>query len=317
MREPEVSIVILNWNGRADTVECVDSVLKNRYPHYRVVIVDNGSEKNEGRILRALYASKKVSVIRANKNLGFTGGNNLAINRILRKGRSRYVFLLNNDTVVHPDFLTKLVRTAEQDNAIGVLGSRILSYYQRQKELNGVIKVNLWLARDRFVRADMIAESDYVSGCAMLLRADALKSLDFVFNDKYFLYYEDSDLCFRIREKGYKCLYHPGSVVWHKVGQSSGIKTRNPRTVYYYYRNKFFFIQRHAGPARKLFFTLFFMAVNIPWFVVRSVLARGGRINTDLLRFFFKGVKEGFRCVRFREERRRGGGGDPCRIRRI
>lgn len=122
MSEQTVSIIILNYNGLKDTVSCLESVLKSTYKRFKVYVVDNGSNIDEASILKKTVKSKKCVFIRFKKNYGFTGGNN----RVMRKLKSKYILLLNNDTVVRKNWLSILVQTAESDPHIAVVQPKIL-----------------------------------------------------------------------------------------------------------------------------------------------------------------------------------------------
>ncbi len=112
----------MNWNGKEDTVKCIDSLHKVTYPDFTILISDNASTDGSVDLLKHRYPD--IEVIVNEKNLGFAGGNNTAIRRALQNG-SDYVLLLNNDTEVDPRFLSELVKAAEADPAIGIAGSKI------------------------------------------------------------------------------------------------------------------------------------------------------------------------------------------------
>ncbi|MCX6022275.1 MAG: glycosyltransferase family 2 protein, partial [Chloroflexi bacterium] len=121
-QHPSVSLVVLAWNGRDDTLECLKSLAAVSYPRLEVVVVDNGSSDDTVRAVRESYPA--VQLIENGKNLGYAGGNNVGILYALDRGAD-YVMLLNNDTVVHPDFLDVMLETLQANPDIGVLGARI------------------------------------------------------------------------------------------------------------------------------------------------------------------------------------------------
>lgn len=125
MKEKLVYLIVLNWNGWKDTVECIDSCLKLTYTNFRILIVDNGSTDNSESILRECFPS--VEFIQTGENLGFAGGNNVGIRYALEQG-AVYVWLLNNDTVVDSKALDELLKVAESDDKIGIVGSKIYYY---------------------------------------------------------------------------------------------------------------------------------------------------------------------------------------------
>lgn len=125
MRQPRVSIVILNWNGLEDAIKCLDSLRVIIYSNYEVIVVDNGSEGGEADILEKRYRGY-IRLVRNKENLGFAGGNNVAIGEVIKEGKSDYILLLNNDTLVTERFLEELVKVAETNERIGICGVKLL-----------------------------------------------------------------------------------------------------------------------------------------------------------------------------------------------
>src|SRR3990172_12355245 len=129
---PKVSIVILNWNGLQDTLACLESLKAVDYPSFEIILVDNGSTDGSPEKLASLVkGNPKVKLILSPKNLGFSGGCNVAIQRALDQG-AEYVLLLNNDTHVNPRFLAPLVRAALSDQKIGIVGPKV--YYSNGQD---------------------------------------------------------------------------------------------------------------------------------------------------------------------------------------
>ena len=148
MNYPKVSIIILNWNGLEDTIECLESLKKITHPNYEVIVVDNGSEGNDAQMLQERFGDY-IHIIRNDKNYGFAGGANIGMRYVLNNSAADYVLLLNNDTVVDPEFLTELVKVAEADPAIGITGGKIY-YYDNPGQLQFVWgRIGLRAGRDR------------------------------------------------------------------------------------------------------------------------------------------------------------------------
>ena len=122
--EPKVSIIILNWNGLDDTIECLESLQKITYPNYEVIVVDNGSRGNDAQVLREKFGDY-IELIQNDKNYGYTGGNNIGIRYALHNSSWDYFLVLNNDTVVESGFLTELVNIAESAPSSGIAGPKI------------------------------------------------------------------------------------------------------------------------------------------------------------------------------------------------
>jgi len=227
---PKVAIIVLNWNGIDDTSECLESLKKITYPNYEVVVVDNGSDGEDVRILKEKFGDY-IHIIENDKNYGFAEGNNIGIRYALSAFEPAYFLLLNNDTIVAPDLLSELIKIAESDDRIGIIGPKI--YYQNFKGRNNVIwfaggKIRWWrrcvyqhVGKDDDDRPEYqnTSEVDLVSGAAMMLKRRTINELSLL-NPQYFLGAEDVEYCIRARKRGLKVVYVPSAKVWHKVGKS-------------------------------------------------------------------------------------------------
>ena len=246
-RFPFVCIVILNWNGWRDTLECVESCRGLTWPNSRIVVVDNDStDGSEGHLRRQL---QDVEIIQSGSNLGFAGGNNVGIRYAIRSGAD-FVWLLNNDAVADPEALTRLVEAMEGDSSAGIAGSKI--YYHddpRRIWFAGGIWEKGWLRlRHRGANQldkgqfDRICEIGSVSGCSMLVSTALIRDIGLM-DERFFLYWEDAEWCARARERHYNVLFVPGSHVWHKISASTG---KNSFSQYYFFtRNGFSFLRRY------------------------------------------------------------------------
>lgn len=221
---PKVSIIILNWNGLGDTIECLESLKKINYPNYEVVVVDNASSGNDVQVLREKY-NDYVHLIANDKNYGFSEGNNIGM-RYALDSQCDYVLLLNNDTVVDPAFLTELVSVADSDHTIGIEGAKVY-YYDFPNRLHTVGgKVYWWLGiirhygdREDDRRFDQATERDFVYATAMLIRREVMDRISLL-DSTFFFGIEEYDYCARAAKAGFKVVYVPNSKVWHKVGAS-------------------------------------------------------------------------------------------------
>lgn len=247
---PRISIIILNWNGLKDTEECLQSLQRVVYPNYEVLVVDNGSKGDDAKILTQKYGNY-ISIIQNKANLGFAAGNNVALEKVLAEKKSKYVLLLNNDTIVDPELLSKLVKSAEYDDKIGIVGPAIY-YYDKPTEihsLGGVVNYHNshFVGRSRRgEKYDPQQELHYYSGCCMLIRGSVLDEVG-LFDPIYFYYNEDIDLGYRICQAGYKIIANPQAKIWHKEGESVGGNIRNHFTAFYEERNRLIFVKKHWG----------------------------------------------------------------------
>jgi hypothetical protein len=288
---PQIAIVILNWNNGPDVIECVESLRKSTYVNYRIYIADNGSSDNSVDDIQNAYPD--IPLILNRKNKGFAGGNNPGIEHALEHGAD-FVLLLNNDTTVAPDFLGHVVCVAESDPATGIVSPKIY-YYSEPGRLwfaGGVI--DLWKGHTRHLgdlevdqgQYDHVADVDFVSGCAMLIKRKVIEDIGMLY-EPMFLYYEDSDFCARARHAGYRIVMAPEAKIWHKVSSTTG-KIKDLQW-FYGTRNMLIFEKRNASPLQLAFF--------LPYYAAKFVLynALSAALSGDLKksRLILKAAVEG------------------------
>lgn len=259
---PKVSIILINWNRFQDTADCIESLLRSSYPNKEIFVTDNGSKNHEAEKLQQRFGSQ-IRVISSSKNLGFAGGNNLAANEALHAGSSDYLLFLNNDTEVDPGFLEPLVMAMEKDSRIGISGPKVLWKQHPDQILFAGGRVRLFLGDATHLGLfakdgppfNQLKVVDYIEGSALCLRSSIARSLG-LFDKKFFAYWEDTDLCLRVRKAGYDCVFVPNSHIFHKVSQSTG-GDESPISIYYMSRNRYRFIKKHSrwlhGPTLLLF----------------------------------------------------------------
>jgi GT2 family glycosyltransferase len=220
LRQPRVSIVILNWNSYEVTLDCLLSLRKIDYPNFEMVLVDNGSI--DGSPGKLLANAPEIKLIRNATNLGFAGGCNVGMRDALRRGTD-YVLLLNNDTIVAPDFLTQLVRVAESDEKIGAVSPKVL-FFDHPDRLNyaggehrpwRLFPKAFGLRQLDDGRYDKLREVSFLTGCAFLIKAEVVRKIG-VLEEIYFHFYEDIEWSLRTLQAGYKAFYVPAAKIWHK-----------------------------------------------------------------------------------------------------
>jgi len=212
---PRVCIVMLNWRCVEDTLRCLESLRNLRYPAYRVMVVDNGS--GDDSVVRIAEQFPEVDLVETGANLGFSGGCNVGIRRALEQGAD-YIWLLNSDTRVDPNALTAMVELAETSPRLGAVGSVICDQETTDQVLAwGGGWVDLRRGCPRHAQAPVAdMELDYLTGASMLLRTLALRDVGLL-DERFFLYWEETDLCFRLRAQGWKLDVAPDSLVWHRA----------------------------------------------------------------------------------------------------
>lgn len=252
---PYVVVVILNWNGKIDTLDCLRSIKTIDYKNFSTVIVDNGSEDDSVTSFRSNYPD--ITVLEAGKNLGYAGGNNIGMRWALGQG-ANYVLLLNNDTVVDPDIINGFVHSAEILKDGGLFGAKIFYYDSPNMLWNAGAD---WVSAlgDHVTRGsqkhddgtyDQISESAYANGCALFARADVLEKVGLL-DESFFLIYEETDLAYRVTKAGYRIYYIPYAKVWHKVSVSIG-GDNSPIARYFNARNQLLWSKRHLSLPNRL-----------------------------------------------------------------
>lgn len=283
---PLVYIILLNYNGYKYTVECIESLEKVTYNNYKVVIVDNNSTDGSQELIRKNLP--EYTFIETGKNLGFAGGNNIGIEYALTNG-AEYVLLLNNDTIVEPDFINCLVETAEKNTEVGVVGGKIY-YYDDKKLWYAGARINSFTGKTQHIgdreddigQYDRICETGYITGCLMLISRKVIEEVGLM-DDKYFLYYEETDWNVRIKKAGYKIIYNPNSKIYHKV--SATTKGINNVMKYYYDRNVYYFIRKNFNLSNRIFMYAY-MRCKLALKLVKAMLKRDKKKVSMILRTY-------------------------------
>jgi GT2 family glycosyltransferase len=241
----EVWVIILNWNGIRDTLECLDSLTAQDGVSLQCIVVDNGSRDNSVQQIRARFP--QVHILENERNLGFPGGNNAGIRYALERN-AKFILILNNDTIVKSGMIRALFDHLTPE--IGAAAPAI--FYASQPDLiwsiGGMIHPLLLeiakIPSDRTALPPGPVERDFITGCAMLVRAEVLRQVG-LFDESFFPgYYEDLDLSLRIRRGGYRMLLVPQAHLLHKVSQASGGQF-SPRVFFLMARNSGFYFRKH------------------------------------------------------------------------
>ncbi len=285
---PTIYCIVLNLNGCELLSETLASMSKLTYPAVRTVVVDNGSNDGSQAMVRERFP--KIDLIENGSNLGFGGGNNVGMRFALERG-VEWIILLNNDIAVAPDMLDQMMSVAASDAHIGALSPKIYYYSEPQKLWYAGGRINFWtgVISHRGLREtdhggyDESGDTEYITGCALMIRASVLKSVG-LFDPIYHpIYSEDADLSYRILRAGYRLVYVPGAHLWHKVSSFSGGGLTPYKTQLKVEHNLIFF-KRYAR---------WYHWFSIPWCIggmtllfVMKELAKG---NLPILGALFKG----------------------------
>ena len=296
----KVAIIILNWNGWQDTIECLKSINEVVYENIEVVVIDNGSNdesvnqiaqwcrenkiyyhqidlKNgnieidypvpqESALALKKKGIQKVILGKLNQNMGFCRGNNIGI-QIAIASEAEVFLILNNDTVVTPHFLSPLVQLLLKNKEIGIVSPKIY-YYERPREIwyvGGELRLypgQVYLHRGQMDEGNFrgIFETAWCSGCAMLIRREVIEKVG-MFDEAYFIWSEEVDLSLRARNAGYRLAVNANTSILHKEYRSLG--RRSPGTIYYSTRNRLLLAWRYWGLLRFSIFLAIFLAVRV------------------------------------------------------
>ena len=305
MKIPQVSIIILNYNGWKDTINCLESVFNIDYSNFHVIVVDNGSkdnsieylkkwaegelkpiqsfpdhqyfnslteiekpinllkyEREEAFISHDKYYSnyketfickssirksekKPLIILDTKKNLGYAGGNNAGIRFSLNYFDVDYVMILNNDTVVAPNLIRRLIEVFSIHKDTGLCGPLEYSYQEPYNIQSAGGKFGLYTGIYNLIKnaPQRLAAVDWICGSCMLIKKETLLKAGLL-DERYFLYYEEIDYAFRVKKSGYKTFITSETCIWHKGG-TKGSKTWDEFYSFYEIRNRLLFALKH------------------------------------------------------------------------
>jgi GT2 family glycosyltransferase len=246
---PDLWTVVLNYNGLEDTRKCLASLRAAADPRLATVVVDNASTHDPTTVLRAEFPW--ADYVRNKVNGGYAGGNNVGIRHALQRS-ANYVVLLNNDTVVAPDFARRLVKAGRAHSAYGILGP-VINFMEEPAVVmtDGVLFNRVgepgFFHRQRVSRTDQeipaVTEVDIVNGCCMMVAARVFRRIGLI-DERFFLVHEESDLCLRARRAGFRCGVLGETLVWHK-GSSTFQQSGKRLQRYYDARNLWLLLRKH------------------------------------------------------------------------
>jgi hypothetical protein len=264
--QPLVAVIVVNWNGRDMTLACLDSLSALTYSNAHLIVVDNGSVDGSTDAIRARYPN--VTLLAMTDNLRFAGGNNAGMREALSRG-AEMVLLLNNDTVVDPDFLTHLVARMEAAPSCGMAAPKILYFDQPNRIWFAGGLLSMWTGTMKHIgirevdsgQYDAVREIGYASGCCILVRAELVRKIGML-DESYHMYTEDADWSMRTQRAGYSILFEPAARVWHKLSVSVG-----GHLSWYKLKNKFIsnlrFFWRYGTWYQRLVFPWLSVIVNL------------------------------------------------------
>lgn len=298
----KVAIILVNWNGYLDTFNCLKSLEKINYDIENITsyLVDNNSTDDSFYRLKQEYQKNtfkiNVEFIGSGENLGFAGGNNLGIKKAYKDG-FKYFWLLNNDTEVEPNALKSLMVVLQSSESIGIVGSKIYYFSKPNTIWFAGGEINMLTGETKHVGYNEVdngqfsrqIESGYITGCSLGFKAQLLEQIGYMSED-YFLYYEETDWNIRAKNAGWKIIFCPESIVYHKVSSSSGgISNIAPYVEYYKIRNRYVMAQRNFKQLSNKFFVSFCFTILKK--LVKILLFNNKKIIR--LKYLFRAVIDG------------------------
>lgn len=267
----KVSFVILNYNGKDNTIECLRSIGNTILPKdtkVEIIVVDNASIDNSLQSIKEQFPN--VAIIANKENTGYSKGNNMGIRYALENGAD-FIIIMNNDTIVDKNLITEFLKSAEKDENIGIIVPKI--YFAKSFEFHkdryqekdkgkvfwyagGIMDWANVIGHHRGVdevdkgQYDKEEKTEFATGCCMLVKRDVFAKIS-LFNEKYFLYYEDNDFSRKAKNAGYRIIYSPKTIIWHKNAASAGGSGSSLQD-YYITRNRMLFGIKYAPFKSKL-----------------------------------------------------------------
>ena len=246
----KTAFVILSYRNVKDTVECINSILSIKTPRdeFAIILIDNSEDEEQS--INAIKKSAKVDFAISTSNNGYSHGNNAGIKVAYDNGFD-YICVINNDTIVTPNFLDELLSVIDEKKSAAALVAPLIYTYSDKKIWSSGGHYNAF--RANYVMSNepiqSTSEAEFVNGCCILFSRRLIDVIGYMDED-YFMYNEDADWCSKIAAAGLKNYVAPKSIIYHKVSISSG--TNSPFQLYYLYKNRFLFIRKNKKGYKKL-----------------------------------------------------------------
>jgi len=305
--EKLVSILLVNFNNNHFTIDCLKSLMKLNYQNFEVIITDNGSTQSNylklKKEIKQFTSKLNIKLIRSNIKLYFAGGTNKAI----KESNGEYICLLNNDTEVEPNFLEIIINYMEKNEEIGMLCPKIV-YFTKPNYLwyagaylnprSIYFSYHIGMGQKDNEQYDQIKETSYVAGTALFTKREVIEKIGLL-DEIFFMYTEEVDWNYRAKQIGYKLIYFPETVVYHKVNPITK-ETRlgyreNPFQVYLYTRNKIIFTFKNFCLLDIILFFCIYQVRATFFEVLLSILQRKPKFLIAQFRALIMGIRIGLR----------------------
>ncbi|MBE0491152.1 MAG: glycosyltransferase family 2 protein [Sulfurospirillum sp.] len=294
-------IIVLNYNGASDTLECLES-LNNIQEEYKIVLIDNKSTDDSVNELekwiqvQSFYDGNKLVFIQSDENNGYAAGNNIGIKFVLEQKDAKFIWILNNDTKVYDTSLAELLKTYnvfQKKLKIGFIGSKILDYSKPEMIQSSGIKRNCIGKRvDRYRNKSSSflindTEVDDICGCSVFFSKDIISDIGLM-PEEYFLYYEETDWMYRASLLSYHNFTSANSIIYHKEGKSTGGQL-SPFVIYYMTRNRILYSKKYKNFATHIIFMFFYFNYSI--LKVIKFYFKNKKVSRSIFLGLFDGIK--------------------------
>jgi GT2 family glycosyltransferase len=289
MAHPHVVTIVLNTNRRRDTLECLASLERDACPNCTVIVLDNASTDGSVEAIRSEFPA--VQIIPLVENRGYAGNNNVGIEAGLAQGAD-WVFVLNEDTVLAPDCLSRLVEAGEGDPRVGIVGPMVYHHNEPQVIQSAGGKLSSqWVATH--VGQNEVDQGqystprrvDWISGCGILVRRAVIEQIGML-DERFYYYWEETEWCIRARKNGWDIVHVPSAKLWHKGVQRDYHPT--PSVTYYDTRNRLLALAKHQAPLRIWICTWWQTAKTLASWTIRPMW-RSKRAHRDAM---WRGIKD-------------------------
>jgi GT2 family glycosyltransferase len=267
-------IILLNYNNWQDTIECIKSLENSCVKSSNILVIENCSTDESVEQLK--NETPGIKLIQAEKNLGFTGGNNLGI-KYAYVNKYDYAIVLNNDTIIESkDSIPLLIKEMDENSDITLGTGRIFYYPEKNKIWYDGGKVSKWRCagvhynfnreKKEVILNNRNDSIDFISGCYMCIRLKDIPVLGYM-EEKLFIYLDDLEYCIRAAKRNLKFIYIPDAIIYHKA---RGRGTHTPRMIYYVIRNRRIVINQYFGILTKIYFEMVLVIKRLYWFITNK-----------------------------------------------
>ncbi len=249
MPQPLIYVLVLDNNRRDDTLACLASLVRNSYKNLKIIVLDNSTTDGTREAICSTFTD--VQMISLTKNLGYAGNNNIGVEIAMKQGAD-WIFILNDDTILDPDCLAKLVFVGESDPSIGIVGPMV--YHHDEPDIiqsAGGMLGKYWqsqhLGQNELDKGQFQSPHpvEWISGCSILVRKTVIEQVGKL-DDSFFMYSEEKEWCVRASRAGWKIFHVPQAKIWHKGVQRD--YQPKPSFTYYETRNHFLILAKHKAP---------------------------------------------------------------------